>query len=1007
MSKAQIQRLIDTAPSSWLKMFKRYKLGRKPTVNQLIETVLEYTPTMRSSGARGTAKHKVPKAVKKEAMKGLLLAHKHNWTSASGVGLVRAMQLVVRPKIWDRSVERMNSYFTRHARDKESNAIKSGKQTWGPRKPSRGYIAHLAWGGDSGQKWASRQVMKTNPIVSKRTLTNPKNSFALEHDRTREKLGLTMLRKKPLTQKESQIVQVVQDAIANDLPKECKQTKEREEMYAKQRKTQPLAGRCSLATQAVWKLLGGLNKGNPKYVPLVIRAGEMGKNSDTHWFIIRLSDGKIIDPTSSQFGRKRIPYEKGQYDLGLLSQHLRKSNGTSQLMKEQGIWTPPLGTRKLLERIKLKRNPMDKIQFGTIGRKKLFYSSDIEQNEEGALQLTIGIWLGQDLSGVFELIFKTWQQSYYDSNCQELMDALERRYDVLQNAPVVHFKFSELSDDNLKGRGIGQEVYKIAASAAWNYLQQPFYLASDKCEGGSTSTAAGRVWKALRNTFPMASYGRQSDRESMWGFSVFGIVEEPTWDRTIRPFRKKRRKNPFLSSRTITLVPKEQVRMVGFTDYKTREVQKEIPYVLGFIEEMRGEEMLFPTPIRAMTDAEFSRGRNTVDNGHPMGAGHGQINMNTNEIAINPRMGVKDLVANVFHENLHYAFPDWPEESVRDMTGEAMLNLYGEYILGRPFAEERRRNPSPFVSDLMTQFIDTGEVHEGTPILAQTFPNNCRVEFVIDRYDNTALLVYIQTIGKDCLRKGYAKATMENILRVVDKHQLRTELSLEPFGNMSQNALSKFYSSLGFDFTGEYDNFDAPIMLRSNPRRRRNRKGGTRDSKGRFIPARYLSGYKGNKLKARIAEIEQRRDEYQAALDKYGDEDQFTQKVLRKLYRPFKTDKGVKSKRSKYTQEAKKRGFVGSVDEKAKLASKYYGGFIDPEILDEVNARGKAAWVSGGHRGGQTPFSWGIARVNSFLVGGKTFWTSDADLVRQLPKNVALAIAENSILSPTLAVILT
>ena len=92
---------------------------------------------------------------------------------------------------------------------------------------------------------------------------------------------------------------------------------------------------------------------------------------------------------------------------------------------------------------------------------------------------------------------------------------------------------------------------------------------------------------------------------------------------------------------------------------------------------------------------------------------------------------------------------------------------------------------------------------------------------------------------------------------------------------------------------------------------------------------------------------------------------------------------------------------------KAKLASEYYGGFIDPNILDQVNARGKAAWASGGHRPGQTPFSWGIARVNSFLVGGKTFWTSDADLVRQLPKNVALAIAENSILSPTLAVILT
>ena len=861
MCKVGIQRLIDKAPSSWLKMFKRYKLGRKPTVDQLIETVLEYTPTMRSSGARGVAKHKVPKTVKKEAMDGLKLAHKHNWTSASGVGLVRAMQLVARPKIWDRSVERMNSYFTRHATDKESNAIKSGKQTWGPRKPSRGYIAHLVWGGDSGQKWASRQVMKTNPIVSKRTLTNPKNSFALVHNKTREKLGLTMLFKKPLTKKESRIVQVVQYTIVNDLPKECKQCAEREERYAKQRKTQPLAGRCSLATQAVWKLLGGLNKGDPKYLPLVIRAGIMGNNSDTHWFIIRLSDGKIIDPTSAQFGRKRIPYEKGEWNVGLLSQHLRKSNGTSQLMKEQGIWTPPLCTRKLLEKISMKRNP------------------------------------------------------------------------------------------------------------------------------------------------------------------------------------------------SIRMVPKEEVRIVGFTNYKTKQVQKEIPYILGFIEEMRGEKMLFPTPIRAMTDAEFSRGRNVVDNGHPMGAGHGQINMNTNEIAINPSMGVKDLVANVFHENLHYAFPDWPEESVRDMTGEAMLNLYGEYILGRPFAEERKKNPQDYFMDHRPASPEYGgPLHDLTQIYPDDIygPNGRRYYGTGMGDDSKEWQVVKRTKGKpDAPVRIYrsipasVRANRQKIFKgdwvalninyvlehaeggfgddgdeylvlsaLVPASTLWTEgNSIQEWGYWPKEGSAE--DQLGYAGVGTKFSILSPTQIRkfanqrNNPKRRRNRKAGTRDSKGRFIPARYLSGYKGQKLKARIAEIEQRRDEYQAALDKYGDEDQFTQKVLRKLYRPFETDKGVKSKRSKYTQEAKKRGFVGSVDEKAKLASKYYGGYIDPEILDEVNARGKAAWVSGGHRGGQTPFSWGIARVNSFLVGGKTFWTSDADLVRQLPDNVALAIAEKSILSPTLAVILS
>jgi hypothetical protein len=352
MSKAKIQRMIDTAPPSWLEMFKRYKLGRKPTVDRLINTVLEHTPTMRSSGERGKAEYKVPIKVKKEALKGLEMSWKHNYTSASGIGLVRAMQLVVKPKIWERSVDRMKAYFTRHQSDKQ------GEHFGDNRKPSRGYLAWLVWGGDSGFAWSKRMVgSKQNPRVSKRSLTNPKNSFALEHSKTIKKLGLTILKKKALTQKESHIVQAVQDTIVNDLPKECKQCAKREKRYAKQRKTQPLTGRCSLATQAVWKLLGGLNKGNPKYVPLVIRSGEMGKNSDTHWFIIRLSDGNIIDPTSAQFGRKRIPYEKGEWNVGLLSQHLREHSGTSQLMKEQGIWTPPKCTRKLLEKISMKRNP--------------------------------------------------------------------------------------------------------------------------------------------------------------------------------------------------------------------------------------------------------------------------------------------------------------------------------------------------------------------------------------------------------------------------------------------------------------------------------------------------------------------------------------------------------------------------------------------------------------------------------------------------------------------------
>lgn len=48
-------------------------------------------------------------------------------------------------------------------------------------------------------------------------------------------------------------------------------------------------------------------------------------------------------------------------------------------------------------------------------------------------------------------------------------------------------------------------------------------------------------------------------------------------------------------------------------------------------------------------------------------------------------------------------------------------------------------------------------------------------------------------------------------------------------------------------------------------------------------------------------------------------------------------------------------------------------------ILKQVYNRGVAAWRTG-HRPGTTPEQWGHARVNSFIVGGKTRTTADADL---------------------------
>ncbi len=52
---------------------------------------------------------------------------------------------------------------------------------------------------------------------------------------------------------------------------------------------------------------------------------------------------------------------------------------------------------------------------------------------------------------------------------------------------------------------------------------------------------------------------------------------------------------------------------------------------------------------------------------------------------------------------------------------------------------------------------------------------------------------------------------------------------------------------------------------------------------------------------------------------------------------------------------------------------------ISYAILKKVYDRGMAAW-KGGHRPGVTPQQWALARVNSFLTGGKTRTTADADL---------------------------
>jgi hypothetical protein len=97
-----------------------------------------------------------------------------------------------------------------------------------------------------------------------------------------------------------------------------------------------------------------------------------------------------------------------------------------------------------------------------------------------------------------------------------------------------------------------------------------------------------------------------------------------------------------------------------------------------------------------------------------------------------------------------------------------------------------------------------------------------------------------------------------------------------------------------------------------------------------------------------------------------------------KAYVPFKSDKGVKTRRSSYTSKFRsKYPDAKTLPEIAKATG------IPKSILDQVYDRGMAAWRTG-HRPGASQQAWGMARVHSFVMKGKTWRTADADLARKV-----------------------
>ena len=99
----------------------------------------------------------------------------------------------------------------------------------------------------------------------------------------------------------------------------------------------------------------------------------------------------------------------------------------------------------------------------------------------------------------------------------------------------------------------------------------------------------------------------------------------------------------------------------------------------------------------------------------------------------------------------------------------------------------------------------------------------------------------------------------------------------------------------------------------------------------------------------------------------------------------FETDfnkKGerIKTKLSGYTKQFKK---IAPDAKSLKDISRVTG--VPISILNKVNKNGMGAWRSG-HRPGANRQQWGFARVYSFLVKGKAFYTADNHLAKQAMK---------------------
>ena len=94
-------------------------------------------------------------------------------------------------------------------------------------------------------------------------------------------------------------------------------------------------------------------------------------------------------------------------------------------------------------------------------------------------------------------------------------------------------------------------------------------------------------------------------------------------------------------------------------------------------------------------------------------------------------------------------------------------------------------------------------------------------------------------------------------------------------------------------------------------------------------------------------------------------------------YVPFKSDKDAKTRRSSYTSRFHKKCPNAKTLPAISRCTR-----VPVKTLRTVYNRGMAAWRTG-HRPGASQQAWGMARVHSFVLHGKTYRTADKDLAEK------------------------